>query len=97
MEAQIQNMRGLAKVIFEEMVYASELVPNPSALWTPDNFMKLREGLRERLAPEVGDNSKTFFNMVFDRSFFEARTIFEDMIHMTEYEQCYPQVMFATA
>ena len=68
MEAQIQNMRGLARVIFEEMVYASELVPNPSALWTSDNFLRLQEGLRARLAPDAGDKSKTFFNMIFDRS-----------------------------
>ena len=97
MEAQIQNMRGLARVIFEEMVYASELVPNPSALWTSDNFLRLQEGMRARLAPNAGDKSKTFFNMIFDRSFAEARSVFEGILDMAEFERCHPQVMYATA
>lgn len=99
MEAQIRNMRGLAKVIFEEMVYASELVPDPSALWTQENFERLHDGLRERLAPQNGDSSDSFFNMIFDRSFAQAKSVFEDMIHlaMPPMEKSHIQPMFAMA
>lgn len=96
MEAQINSLRGLTRVIFEEMVAASMMLPNPNAVWTPDNFDWLRGEVKHRLAPD-GPGGRAFFEATFDRSYSEARHLMEELLSMTAMESHVRPLAFASA
>ncbi|ADK86154.1 hypothetical protein Deba_2800 [Desulfarculus baarsii DSM 2075] len=93
MEAHAIN--GLTKVIFEEMASASMHAPDPDALWTPENFGRLRDDLRQRLAPE--GRGRAFFEAMFEMSYAEARGLMEQVLAMAAIEPQARPARFATA
>ncbi len=73
MEAIEMQPRGLTRLIFENLVAITPEVLANGETWTPDMFDRVEHDLHQRLAPSGSRRQELIFDMVFHRSFAEAR------------------------
>jgi hypothetical protein len=75
MEAQENQARGLTRLIYENLVAITPAVLANGETWTPDLFDRVEHDLHQRLAPSGSKRQELIFDMVFHRSFAEARDL----------------------
>jgi len=75
METYETQPRGLTRLIYENLVAITPEVLSNGETWTPDLLDRVEHDLHQRLAPSGSKRQKLIFNMVFRRSFAEARDL----------------------
>lgn len=75
MEAFETQPRGLTRLIYENLVAITPEVLANGETWTPDLLDRVEHDLHQRLAPSGSKRQELIFNMVFRRSFAEARDL----------------------
>lgn len=66
---------GLTRVIFESLVALTPDLMAEGESWSPELLARVEQDVRRRLAPEGGPAERLIFDMVFRRSFAEARDL----------------------
>lgn len=75
MEALQNQPRGLTRLIYENLVAITPEVLANGETWTPEILDRVEHDLHQRLAPSGSKRQELIFNMVFRRSFAEARDL----------------------
>lgn len=75
MSATNSYPRGLTRVIFESLVALTPELAAEGESWSPEVLDRLERDVHLRLAPEDGQRERLIFDMVFQRSFAEARQL----------------------
>jgi hypothetical protein len=75
METLQDTPRGLTRLIYENLVAITPEVLANGETWTPDLLDRVEHDLHQRLAPSGSKRQEIIFNMVFSRSFAEARDL----------------------
>jgi hypothetical protein len=75
MEYTAQNPRGLARLIYESLTAAAPEMQAEGEFWTPELLDRVEAELHGRLRPAGSTRSAAIFDMVFRRSFAEAREL----------------------
>ncbi|KMY65666.1 hypothetical protein AAU61_21035 [Desulfocarbo indianensis] len=75
METMNTQPRGLTRLIYENLVALTPEVLANGESWTPELLDRVEHDLHQRLAPSGSKRQELIFNMVFRRSFAEARDL----------------------
>jgi hypothetical protein len=75
MSATDNDPRGLTRVIFESLVALTPELAAEGEAWSPEVLDRLERDVHLRLAPQDGLRERLVFDMVFHRSFAEARAL----------------------
>lgn len=75
MESQETQPRGLTRLIYENLVALTPEVLENGETWTPELLDRVEHDLHKRLSPSGSKREELIFNMVFRRSFAEARQL----------------------
>ncbi len=75
MSATNSYPRGLTRVIFESLVALTPELASEGESWSPEVLDRLESDVHSRLAPQDGLRERLVFDMVFHRSFAEAREL----------------------
>ena len=67
--------RGLTRVIFESLVSLTPELAAEGESWSPEVLDRLESDVHRRLAPQDAPRERLIFDMVFRRSFAEARDL----------------------
>ncbi len=79
--AAYQEVKGLTRVILDSLVEVTPQVLASGESWDEELFTQVRENVRRRLAPRGHDSA--WFDLVFRRSFGEAKLIFQQLLSIT--------------
>jgi hypothetical protein len=75
MEATAQNPRGLTRLLYESLLSSAPELQAEGEYWTPELLDRVEAELHQRLRPTGSRRSADIFDMVFSRSFSEAREL----------------------
>ncbi|MCA1906016.1 MAG: hypothetical protein LDL11_05440 [Desulfarculus sp.] len=75
MSATNSYPRGLTRIIFESLVALTPELAAEGESWSPEVLDRLEHDVHSRLAPQDGLRERLVFDMVFQRSFAEARQL----------------------
>jgi hypothetical protein len=75
METHDTQPRGLTRLIYENLVALTPEVLANGETWTPDLLDRVEHDLHQQLAPTGSKRQEMIFDMVFRRSFAEAREL----------------------
>ena len=67
--------RGLTRLIYENLVALTPEILANGETWTPDLLDRVEHDLHQRMAPTGSKRQELIFDMVFRRSFAEARDL----------------------
>lgn len=73
MQPNTENFRGLTRLIVESLVEKTAEMAACGESWTPEILDRVEEALHQRLAPPASQRRRLIFDMVFRRSFAEAK------------------------
>lgn len=79
--AAYQEPKGLTRVILDSLVEVTPQVLANGESWDEELFAQVQERVRRRLAPR--DRDSAWFELVFRRSFTEAKLIFQQLLSIT--------------
>ena len=75
MNPNTENFRGLTRLIVESLVEKTAEMAACGETWSPELLDKVEEDLRQHLAPPMSQRRGLIFDMVFRRSFAEAKEL----------------------
>jgi hypothetical protein len=75
MSANTSYPRGLTRIIFETLVSLTPGLAAEGESLTPELLTRVEQDVRRQLAPQGNERDRLFFDMVFGRSFAEARDL----------------------
>ncbi len=75
MSAKANYPQGLTRIIFEALVAMTPELAAEGASLTPELLGRVESDVHRRLAPEGNGRDRLIFDMVFNRSFAEARDL----------------------
>ncbi len=75
METLDMQPRGLTRLIYENLVALTPEVLANGETWTPDLLDRIEHDLHQQMAPTGSKRQELIFDMVFRRSFAEAREL----------------------
>lgn len=84
--------RGLTRLIYEALVSQTPELVEAGESWTPELLDRLEHHLRQSFSPRPSQRDQLIFNMVFQRSFAEAKQLLLSSGTQGVYPQfAYPQ------
>jgi len=94
--------RGLTRLIFEALVSQTPELVEAGETWTPELLDQVEHTLKQRFSPRPTQREQLIFNMVFHRSFAEAKSLLLSSLALEAPEQgcptyAYPQVVPVSA
>ena len=66
---------GLTRVIFESLVALTPDLAAEGEGWSPELLARVEQDVRHRLAPQGGPSERLIFDLLFGRSFAEAKEL----------------------
>ena len=75
MHPNTDNFRGLTRLIVESLVEKTAEMAACGESWSPEILDRVEEDLHQRLAPPASQRRRLIFDMVFRRSFAEAKEL----------------------
>lgn len=75
MNPNAENFRGLTRLIVESLVEKTAEMAACGESWSPEILDRMEEDIHHRLAPPASQRRRLIFDMVFRRSFAEAREL----------------------
>jgi hypothetical protein len=75
MSANANYPRGLTRIIFEALVSLTPGLAAEGETLTPELLARVEKDVHRQLAPQGNERDRLFFDMVFGRSFAEARDL----------------------
>jgi|Deesub1362A_J573_1020465.scaffolds.fasta_scaffold06696_1 hypothetical protein len=74
MERTQNQLQGLSRAIYESLVHMTPMLLSEGEPWNDALLDRVEEDLRRQLAPRDDTVARDVFDMVFRRSFAEARS-----------------------
>lgn len=75
METLDMQPRGLTRLIYENLVALTPEILASGETWTPDLLDRVEHDLHRQMSPTGSKRQELIFDMVFRRSFAEAREL----------------------
>ena len=85
MDHNLEKNRGLTRIILESLIASTSQLVEEGESWSPEILARLEDELCRRLAPQDSVQNQMIFDMVFRRSFGEAKQQLLALDHAPRY------------
>ncbi len=89
--------RGLTRLIYEALVSQTPELVEAGESWTPELLDQVEHNLKQKFSPRPTQREQLIFNMVFQRSFAEAKHLLLDGLALEGQEKGYPTYAYPQA
>ncbi len=89
--------RGLTRLIYEALVSQTPELVEAGESWTPELLDQVEHDLKQKFSPRPSQREQLIFNMVFQRSFAEARNLLLRSLALESPGKGYPAYAYQQA